>query len=282
MAGLRRIITLFGLAAVAIATLPARAGDEVHPDANPFNPAFATYLGSGIYFVDGRTAYLFRVPVGVRLRSENEHAFGIRLRINAAVGFYDLNLGDLGDLGIPTQVSNFAIVPGVEFPIAIRSNWTFGPFLDLGVSYNNATDEATPILGTGFRSRAIWDKSRLQYLLWNQLVYGNNLNTESSFDDFMLLRTDFDIRRVLNFRIKQRPQDVGLLFHNDVLMNEVVFARPGQDPLVTRLRWEVGFTIGPTEKWKVLKNLITLPRLGLSYRFGDGPGTIRIILTGRY
>ena len=131
-------------------------------------------------------------------------------------------------------------------------------------------------------SRAVWEQSRFQYLLWNELIYGNNLNTQTVFDDFLVLRTDFDIRRMIKFRIKDQAQDVGLLFANDLYFNEVRFVRPGQESLVTTVRWEAGFTIGPTEQWKVTKMQIPLPRLGLSYRFGDGPGTFRFVLTGRY
>jgi len=277
----RRIVLLLCAGILALTAMPVGAADDPHPDAHPFNPTFAVYMGSGIYFVEGRSALLFRIPVGIRLRDEREHAFGIRLRINAALGFYDLDPGDLGTIFDTENVATIAIVPGIEFPIRIFDNWTMGPFLDLGSSYNNASDEWTGVLGTGFRSRAEFSGGRLQYLLFNELIYGNNLNTETVFDDFGLLRTAFDIRRLIRFRVFKRSNDFGLLFKNELYAGEVAFARPGLDSLVTRVRWEAGFTVGPTERVKVLK-LITAPRFGVSYRFGGGTNAIRIIFRARY
>ena len=277
----RRIVLLLCAGVLALTTPPVGAADDPHPDAHPFNPTFAVYMGSGIYFVEGRSALLFRVPVGIRLRSEEEHAFGIRLRINVALGFYDLDPGDLGTIFDTENVATIALVPGIEFPIRIFDNWTMGPFLDLGSSYNNASDEWTGVLGTGFRSRAEFGGAGLQYLLFNELIYGNNLNTATVFDDFGLLRTAFDIRRLIRFRVFKRSNDFGLLFKNELYAGEVAFARPGLDSLVTRVRWEAGFTVGPTERVKVLK-LITAPRFGVSYRFGGGTNAIRIIFRARY
>ena len=277
----RRIVLLLCVGALALTAVPACAADDPHPDAHPFNPTFAVYMGSGIYFVEGRSALLFRIPVGIRLRDEREHAFGIRLRINTALGFYNLDPGDLGTIFDSDNVATVAVVPGIEFPIRIYDNWTMGPFLDLGGSFNNATDEWTGVLGTGFRSRAEFAGKGLQFLLFNELIYGNNLNTETVFDDFGLLRTAFDIRRLINFKVFKRPIDLGLLFKNELYAGEVAFVRPGLDSLVTRVRWEAGFTVGPTEKVKILK-LITAPRLGISYRFGGGTDAIRIIFRARY
>jgi hypothetical protein len=221
------------------------------------------------------------VPVGIRLRDEREHAFGIRLRVNTALGFYNLDPGDLGTIFDSDNVATFAVVPGIEFPIRIFDNWTMGPFLDLGGSFNNASDEWTGVMGTGFRSRAEFAGKGLQFLLFNELIYGNNLNTETVFDDFALLRTDFDLRRLINFKVAKKPIDLGLLFKNELYAGEVAFARPGTDSLVTRVRWEAGFTVGPTEKVKILK-LVTAPRLGISYRFGGGTDAVRIIFRARY
>lgn len=281
MSASRRVVFLFCFGALFLAATPAGAGGDPHPDAHPFNPSFAVYMGSGIYFVEGRSALLFRIPVGVRLRDERDHAFGIRLRINAAFGFYDLDPGDLGTIFDTENVATFAIVPGIEFPIRIFDNWTMGPFLDLGSSFNNASDEWTGVLGTGFRSRAEFGGERLQYLLFNELIYGNNLNTATAFDDFGLLRTAFDIRRLIRFRAFKHSNDFGLLFKNEFYAGEVRFARPELESLATRVRWEVGFTVGSSERVKVLK-LFTAPRFGISYRFGGGTDAVRVIFRSRY
>jgi len=136
------------------------------------------------------------------------------------------------------------------------------------------------VMGTGFRSRA---EFKVRYVLWNELIYGNNLDTDTVFDDFVMLRTRFDIRQLIGFRVFGHDNDFGLMFQNDSFANSLRFLRPeGESTTVTRVRWEVGFTLGPREKTKFLKNLITTPRVGLSYRFGDGAEAVRFVLSTRY
>ena len=153
----------------------------------------------------------------------------------------------------------------------------------MGTAYNDATEDWVGVLGTGAFSRLEFFREKKQkYLLWNDLIYGNNLNTEQRFDDFLLFRTDLEIRKLVGFRAGQVQNDLGLLIRSEIYFSEVVFARANMEPLVTRKRWEVGLTVGPTERFKFLKNLIPVPRIGLSYRFGDGARTIRLVIRSRF
>ena len=65
------------------------------PEADPLNHAFAVDLGSGIYVSENRSVFIFRIAPRIKIRSENDHKFGVRLRFNATFGFYDLVPKDL-------------------------------------------------------------------------------------------------------------------------------------------------------------------------------------------
>ena len=57
---------------------------------------------------------------------------------------------------------------------------------------------------------------------------------------------------------------------------------PFEPPDEVTWRWELGLTVGPSEKWRVFKKLFTVPRLGLSYRGGSGTSGIRFVIRSRY
>jgi hypothetical protein len=253
------------------------------PEADPLNHAFAVYLGSGVYVSENRSVFIFRIAPRIKIRSENDHPFGIRLRINATFGFYDLNPRDLIELQFPDRLGTFALVPGIEFPIRIYDNWTLIPFLDAGPATDTEFQDLNVVVGTGFRSRAEWHDKRLTYLLWNELVYAKNLKTtSSSTEDYSLLRTDFETRGIVKYRVGKTPFDLGLLFGMDWFFDTIIVNVPFDKPKEIGARYEVGFSTGSTERWRHFKKMVTAPRLGFSYRFGQGTSSVRFLISARY
>ena len=267
----------------ALLLLPAVAGaQESPPEADPLNHAYAVYMGSGLYVSSGRSVFVFRLAPTIKLRSEEDHPFGVRLRLNATFGFYDLKTSDLQELDIPDQLGTFALVPGVEFPIRIKEKWTLTPFLDAGVATDTSIHENTIVVGTGLRSRAALHDSRHTYLLWNELVRARNSSTKvSSSDDYALFRTDFEMRGLVGYRLGKRPFDLGLVAETDLYFDSVIIELPAGAPISINYRWELGLSTGSTEPWKHFKNMVTAPRLGIGYRSGDGDSSIRFTIRFR-
>jgi hypothetical protein len=261
---------------------PAMA-ETTAPEADPLNHAFAVYLGSGIYVSENRSVFIFRIAPRIKIRSEKDHKFGVRLRFNATFGFYDLVPKDLIELEFPDRLGTFAFVPGVEFPIKIFDNWTLIPFFDVGPATDTEFQYLVVVMGIGFRSRAEWHDKRLTYLLWNELVYAKNLETDTtSSEDYSLLRSDFEIRGLVRYRVGKQPWDGGLLFGLDWFFDSLIVNVPFDRPKEIGARYEVGFATGPSQPWHQLKKMVKVPRVGLSYRFGEGTSSVRFILSFRY
>ena len=256
---------------------------ETSPEFDPLNHAFSVYMGSGIYVSQGRSVYVFRVAPRIRLRSEEEHAFGIRLRINATLGFFDLDPKDFLDFKFPDRVGTFALVPGVEFPIKLYSNWTLIPFLDAGAAVDTEVRDVVVVVGTGLRSRAEFNDAAHTYVLWNELIYANNLQ-DSANDrvDYSVFRTDLDLRGLVGFKLSKRAFDLGLMAKVEQFFDGIIIERVLLEPLQIQRKYELGLTFGPSEKWKTLRNMFTVPRIGLTYRFGDGPSGVRFVLRSRF
>lgn len=260
---------------------PPRA-QESAPEADPLNHAYAVYMGTGLYVSSERSVFVFRVAPRIKLRPAEGHGFGIGLRINATIGFYDLVPSDFRNLDVPDKLGTFALVPGVEFPIELAEAWTLIPFLDAGVATDTEIQDETFVLGLGVRSRAKLHDSRHTYLLWNEFVYARNSSTTvSTTDDYTLFRTDFEMRGLMHYRLGRRPFDLGLVAETDFFFDTVIVDIPLGEPVSVSYRWELGFSTGSTEPWKPLQKWITAPRLGIGYRSGEGDSSIRVTIRFR-
>lgn len=252
------------------------------PEDDPLNHAYAVYLGGGLYVSGDRTIFVVRVAPRIRIRSEEEHPFGIRLRFAATVGFYDLKPADFADFDI-NKLGTFAIIPGVEFPIKISHTWTLAPFIDVGPATDTAFQDITLVVGVGARSRAEFPTKRHLHLLWNQFIYARNSTTgiRATTDDYTVFRTDYEMRGILRYHLGKQRLDLGLLARSELFFDSVIVDLPLGNPVSVNDRWEIGFTTGSTRQWKHFKKLVTAPRLGITYRFGEGQSGIRFTLRFR-
>jgi hypothetical protein len=244
-----------------------------NPEADPLNHAYSVYLGTGYYVSNGQSVFVFRAFPKFRIRSEEEHRFGVRIRLNFTFGFYNLQPGDFLDLEIPSRVSTFAFVPGVEFPIKINETWTLMPFFDVGLATDTEFRDKTVVTGFGVRSRALWETRPLDYLLWGEGIAARNRAVDAGTEDgYTVLRADLDLRRLVEYRLFKRGFDLGLLAGADWYLDPILVGLIEDTDFEISQRYEIGLTTGPTVRWKFLK-VFTMPRVGISYRFGEGFGT---------
>ena len=279
----RRYVAVVLFCLMACAGMSAVTAETTAPEADLLNHAYAVYLGTGIYVSENRLVFILRIAPRIKIRSENDHKFGIRLRFNATFGFYDLDPKDVLELEFPDRLGTFAFVPGVEFPIKMFDNWTLIPFFDVGPATDTEFQDLVVVLGTGFRSRAEWHHKRFTFLLWNELIYAKNFETDSTAtEDYSLLRSDFETRGLVRYRVAKQPWDGGLLLGLDWFFDRLIVNVPLDKQKDIGTRYEVGFTTGPSEPWHQLKKMIKVPRVGLSYRFGDGSSSVHFLLSFRY
>jgi hypothetical protein len=279
---LRLVAGALGCLLICLAVGPAIA-ETTAPEADPLNHAFSVYLGSGIYVSENRSVFIFRIAPRIKILSEKDRKFGIRLRLNATFGFYDFDPKDLIELEFPDRLGTFAFVPGIEFPVNMYDNWVLIPFFDVGPATDTNFQDLNVVLGVGFRSRAEWHHKRFAYLLWNELIYAKNLETkEYASEDYSMLRSDFETRGLARYRLGKRPFDFGLLLGIDWFFDTIIVNVPFDQPEPIGARYEVGFTTGPSQPWRQLKKIVKVPRLGLSYRFGQGSSSVRFLISSRY
>jgi len=272
---------LFGLALGFACTCAPRANlRSAKPEFDPINYAFATYVGSGIYSNGERSVWLIRIKGSYRVRKEERDPFGLRVTFNATLGFYDYSVEDILEFDFPDSIGTVGFVPGVEFRLPLRDNWTFMPFLDLGMATDTQAEQTTLVIGIGIRSRAEFPWKARTNLLWNELLYAENRTTDLTFEsNFSAFSTRFEVRQPLT-TVKGRMTDLGAYAKLEWFFNDVEINRPFREPLRIRERYELGFTWGTAERWRIAG--ISMPRIGFGYRFGQGIEAVRFVLSFAY
>ncbi len=275
-------VTLFLIGAVIGVGSPARAASRTFTsEADPQNFAHASFLGAGFYSVGGRQIYIIRLDLNFTLRSEDDHPWGLYLTFRPTFGFYDFKPRDVSDFDFPDSVGTLSVPPGIEFRLPVLDNWLLKPFVEAGPVWEFDSDTVTWIYGLGVESRAEFPAHESRFLLWNTLLWAGNWESDiSSADDFVVFETTIEWRRLMGWTPGGHPTELGPLLRAEFYLDALGISPPEGEPIEIDHRYEVGLTWGLTER--VLKWRMPIPRVGLTYRFGEGDSGYRLLFTTRF
>ena len=97
---------------------------------------------------------------------------------------------------------------------------------------------------------------------------------QSGSEGYGTLQNGLEVRHPIGLRVKGLVPDVGVSFIHYYLFPSAKFSLPGRGPLEVANQFEFGVSVGsakPATLW-IFEN----PRIGLSYRFGDGLTGVRV------
>jgi hypothetical protein len=271
------------VAAIVLALGGARAADG---DAS-LSFAFATQAGSGIYDIEGRVVQIYRVPIEFTVRPlEAERRWGAAVRLPITFGFYDYKASDTLQGEFPDHVGTASVLPGVRFDVRAKPSWILSPYLDVGAAKDFSGGSLVWVYDAGLQSVVsfpvgTWDGRAGQELLWA----GAAQTADPLTGWYGETNVGFEFRRELAFNIGKSRGDIGLfaVYHRyfkharssqDASPIAAYSAEPATIPGVNE-QTELGVSFGTRPKlawWKV-----SMPKLGLSYRFGDGISAIRLV-----
>jgi hypothetical protein len=248
---------------------------------DPKNFAHASFLGSGIYSVDGRKIFIVRIKSSFSLRSEEEHPWGLRLTLRPTVGFFDFRTSDSDRFDLPTSVGSLSVLPGVEFRVPVTSNWRLDPFVEAGPAMEFERNTVTWIYGLGTHSRADFSVGGGQLLLFNTLLWAGNWESSiSPSDDFVVIEATLEWRYPIRWTLLGNPTSLGPWLRGEFYVDTLRIQPPEGEGVDVTQRYEVGLTWGPVEKVK--KWGMPIPRVGLAVRFGQRELGYRLIFTSRF
>jgi hypothetical protein len=274
-------VAWFGIGFAAL-SLPARADDDVPA----LGFAFSHYTGSGIYVVEDRTVQVYDFPISFSPMKLEENRLGLRVTLPISLGFYDFKASDVIDTGLPENVGTASFLPGVRFDFRPAERWILGPFLEAGVAKDFEGGELVLVGGTGIDSEVRFLDSNTIGLVRNRLVAAASRATDTDTrESYLEFRTSVETSFLLPLTMRGRNTDLtgfaaAYVFHKppEETVTRLLGEPLGQEE--TWVQWEVGVTFGARPKTKWWK--VPIPRLGLSYRFGDGRDAVRIMFGGPF
>jgi hypothetical protein len=244
--------------------------------------AFASQAGSGIYTVEGRVVQVYRIPVEFTVRQLTEdRVWGVAITLPLTFGFYDYEAADVLTGEFPTHIGTASLLPGVEFNVRALKNWILSPHVDFGVAKDFSGDNLVWVYDVGVRSVVSFPIRSWEARAGQELLWAGAAQTGTPLTDWYgKAQAGFEFRHELPGSTNTR-WDAGVFIVYDRYFKGTVestaavtysaAATPGVDE-----QTEIGFSFGTRPKlaWKQL----SLPKLGLSYLFGDGIHGVRFVI----
>jgi hypothetical protein len=272
----QKLVLIFAFATAAVYPQMTRAQSQfsVDPD-ETINYAFDYSYGFGTYEVTDHRVTLLQVPVSFTLRSLEKYNWGIRLRVSGVLAIYDFTTIEEFEI---EQIRSVTLVPGIEFLFPTGSRSLLRPHLDIGVAKPEG-GSAIPLSAAGVRWEFVTNWRRWEIGVEPRLQFGLS-RTDSEKDDegFGDLGAYLDARYPFWFQISRHQPDWGVYFESGWLFNELTFLTVTGGQRRIDQQYEIGVTLGFRDRAKIW--FVTLPRIGVGYRFGGGMSGIRIRIGG--
>jgi hypothetical protein len=273
-----RVLSTLILILVFAPVQAAAQTDSDIPETDRIHYSFANYLGAGIYAFHGRTVEIYRFPYTFDFLTTEERRWGLALRIPVTLGIYQLRSDDYIGGDLPDRIATVSLVPRLLFPVRLSPEWVLSPFADLGHAWELEQNQSSWVWGFGFRVDGVYELENYDIRPGFRAVWAHHSDPDIELgDDFGKFETGVEFRFPLGFSIKENQADIGAFGVNYFYMNELEIFRPDvEGPISVTTQWEFGMTFGTRTKLKILG--ITMPRIGLSYRFGDNISAVRFVL----
>jgi hypothetical protein len=280
------------LGLVLLGAIAGPVGDAAAQQLNvQVNIPYAVQFGFGSYDAGGLSVNVFRIPLQHTFAlGPGEDAWRLALTGYLGYGHFSFESSVFGPKLSASQDFVFAL-PQAELQIPLRRWWTVKPYVAAGIgrTFNSsATAEGAP--GAQFHVEeesvflyAAGISNLFEFQLQDYLLsIGSRLaaagdavigQSTSPNTNFGTLQNGLEVRHPLGFDVKGLVPDFGLSFIYYYFFPSAKFSLPGESPLEVSNQFEFGINIGsakPTKLW-----MFNNPRIGVSYRFGDGLTGVR-------
>jgi hypothetical protein len=252
------------------------------------NVPYAVQFGFGSYDVGGLSVEVFRVPVTHPFAlGPQENAWRLGLTGSLGYGHAAFETRAFGHTVTASENVVF-VLPRAELQIPLRRGWTVKPYVEAGLGRTLGGSVAIDGRPMGhldarlFSLYAVGISSLVEVPVQDFLLSvgtklagaGDAVIGQAGSEGYGTLQNGLEVRHPIGLRVKGLVPDVGVSLVHYAFFPSAKFSLPGQPPLAVANQFEFGVSIGsakPATLW-----LFENPRIGVSYRFGDGLTGIRV------
>ncbi|HEX5045138.1 MAG TPA: hypothetical protein VFV75_19745 [Candidatus Polarisedimenticolaceae bacterium] len=260
----------FGVALVLLAS-----GFTLAQDADLDPILFADLDGAQVEEVTASSFAVYRIPISYRLRSLDDHPWGMRLTFPVSLGTYRIRALNEVDEFIE-DLQSVSVIPGVECEVPAGQRWVLKPFAEVGIGTDSGGGGTDVLWGTGLRATGAYRRGRTILTVGSAAIYKEPATSRTSFDSYSKLEAGLDARWPLGFSVGRRSTSGGI-FGITRRYFDLDLERLGQDPLEVEQGYEVGLSFGTDPAIRVVG--IEFPWVGLGYAFGEVFGGVRLYLS---
>ncbi len=230
------------------------------------NYAFANYLGSGIYRTTGQDAMVLNMPFSYQM--ERDDGINFKIRLPVSVGFFDFEINDIPDDGIPTKIDTLSFVPGIEFDYLYSDQLTITPYFDLGWAGNLTSGSDTAVYSSGVSALYKVNGGSFDPLWVNRLYYaGYYTGDTNNKEGYAAFQTGIDLGFPNRFNVLGRSIQPTVFATAYWYFIDLTFELQGNQDVTISSSYEVGFTLASENP--IGYSFLSLDRLGVGYRFGE-------------
>jgi len=263
---------------LGVGAVPAAYPQEIDPDDSPVVVNWAFPQASlNPFDLSGRAFEVYRIPIAKRLRSIDDHSWGLKLTFPVSFGLHEIKGDNIFDQPFKETLATVTLVPGVEFQLPVTRVWTLYPFAEAGAGHDFSRNQWAFIYSSGVRSLVTLPAERAEFRIGTSVEYdGSWLSGRETEIGFGTIKLGLDIRQPVSFRIGGRPTDLGIYVLQRRFIDLAIQGVDGE-PVTLQNSTEVGFTFGtdPPPQWWLIK----ISRFGMGYRWGDGFDALRLLLS---
>ncbi len=270
------------LAAVSlwISILPVAGAQTraVEDDQDLINWYYAATYGTGIYSAGDRTVGVLQAPLSYHLREGNEEQWGLRITLPVSFGFYDFDLEEVVDNGLPSRINTLSIVPGIEFEKLVTARWLLKPYVSAGAGWELGGEESAWIYDVGLRSRyLIGERKRSLLSLVNRLSLAGYYPSGGSHEPFSLFAIGFDIEVPIRRTLFNRSVRVSILPAYYYYFERLGFSEVTDKDNTIREQTELMLSLLAREPFNVFG--IDVDRIGIAFRTNEDVSGFSIFTT---
>ena len=220
----------------------------------------------------------------------NEDAWRLALTGYLGYGHFSFESSVLGPKVTASEDFVF-VLPQAELQIPLRRWWTVKPYVAAGVgrTFNgSAAVEGTSggefhveegfvfLYAAGISNLFEFQLQDFVLSVGSRLAAAGDATigpSRSPNTNYGTLQNGLEVRHPLGLDVKGLVPDVGVSFIYYYFFPSAKFSLPGESPLEVSNQFEFGINIGSTKPAKLW--IFNNPRIGVSYRFGDGLTGVR-------